>query len=262
MMQRFYEALIFRRGEKLLYRVDPRAKVIILISYVIFAALTYDLVYMCIGFIALLITSYLCAEFNRVSQSLIASSRLFIILFIVLYIFIAYPNFLSAKAAIYTLTAILRLAVLILAFSIFFSTTHPDDLAQALVKLRVPFDLAYTLVLSIRFVPTIIRDIQIVYDAQRSRGLEVEKGNMFERLKKLIPLLIPAFILTLMRVDRVAEAMESRAFGAVKNRTFLHELKLTPHDVLVSIALSVPAILITLLAQTITISIESLIVGV
>lgn len=218
-----------------------------LIVYVSAIVSTFNVIYLVSLFTLLTLTSTLFANWKRVFQSLIASWRFLFILFLAVYLFSSYPTLLSLEAAYNGLVSVLKLATLILTFSQFFTTTHPDDLAQALVKLGLRFDLAYTLVLSMRFVPTIIRDFQIVYDAQRSRGLELEKGSFLERLKKLVPVIVPAFILTFLRIDRVAEAMESRAFGASKERSFMYELKIAWRDYVSTLALSLLPLSILLL---------------
>jgi energy-coupling factor transport system permease protein len=67
-------------------------------------------------------------------------------------------------------------------------------------------------------------------DAQKSRGLELERGNFFKRIRNYIPILIPLIVGAIRRSLELAEAMESRAFGARKQRTSLYSLKLRNSD--------------------------------
>ena len=79
-------------------------------------------------------------------------------------------------------------------------------------------------------------DAQTVVDAQRSRGLELDKGNFMKRVRNYIPILIPLIISAIRRSVELAEALESRAFGATEHRTAIVTLKLKATDYLVIIA--------------------------
>jgi len=130
----------------------------------------------------------------------------------------------------FALAMVLRLIVLITAFSVFFLTTHPDDLAQALIQMKVPFDFAFALSMATRYVPTLAREAQTIMDAQMSRGLELQKGGLTQKIKNLIPLIIPLIVNSVRRALSIAESLESRAFGAIKKRTYLYQLKLKKND--------------------------------
>ncbi len=142
-------------------------------------------------------------------------------------IFIAIVVLLNAYFAgiAFGIAMIFRLLSLLASFSVFFMTTYPEDLALAFTKLKVPYDYALAFTMAMRFVPTLAREAQNIVDAQRSRGLELEKGRFFARIRNYLPILVPLLLVALRRADMVAAAMESRAFGAVKKRTFLRELR-------------------------------------
>ncbi len=125
----------------------------------------------------------------------------------------------------FALAMIFRLLALLTSFSIFFMTTYPEDMALAFTQMRLPYDYALAFSMAMRFVPTLAQEAQNIVDAQRSRGLELDKGRFLTRIRNYLPILVPMLLVALRRADSVAAAMESRAFGAVKKRTFLHELK-------------------------------------
>jgi energy-coupling factor transport system permease protein len=77
------------------------------------------------------------------------------------------------------------------AFSLFFMTTSPDDLGLALEKMGLPYMLSFTFTTAVRLVPTVALEAQTIVDAQRSRGLELDKGGLVNRVRKYIPILIP-----------------------------------------------------------------------
>ncbi len=132
----------------------------------------------------------------------------------------------------FAIAMIFRLMALLTSFSLFFMTTYPEDLALAFTEMRIPYDYALAFSMAMRFVPTLAQEAQNIVDAQRSRGLELDKGRFLSRIRNYLPILVPMLLVALRRADYVAAAMESRAFGAVKNRTFLHELKFHLGDVI------------------------------
>jgi energy-coupling factor transport system permease protein len=126
----------------------------------------------------------------------------------------------------YALSMTLRFIVLVASFSLFFLTTSPDRLSLALEKLHVPYEFTFAFITAIRFVPVLAEEAQSIIDAQRARGLELERGGPLTRVKNYIPILLPLIVNSIRRSLELAEAMESRAFGAVRGRTNFYELEM------------------------------------
>jgi energy-coupling factor transport system permease protein len=87
-------------------------------------------------------------------------------------------------------------------------------------------------------VPVLAEEAQTIMDAQKARGLELERGNFLKRVRNYIPILIPLIVSAIRRSLELAEAMESRAWGATSKRTNLYVLKMKKGDVIL-IALSI-----------------------
>lgn len=119
----------------------------------------------------------------------------------------------------------LRFIVLVSSFSIFFLTTSPDHLGLALEQTGIPYEFSFAFTTAVRFVPVLAEEAQTIMDAQKARGLELEQGNFLTRIKNYIPILIPLIVSSIRRSLELAEAMESRAWGATKKRTNLYLLK-------------------------------------
>ena len=122
-----------------------------------------------------------------------------------------------------------------LVFSIYFQTTSPEDLSEALLKLKFPYSLAFSLSLAFRFVPTMATETQIITDAQKSRGHRIEEGGVIKKIRNLIPLLVPLLMNSIRRAFHVAEALETRAFGATKSPQSYFPLYFTSKDRVFSI---------------------------
>ncbi|MBC7113109.1 MAG: energy-coupling factor transporter transmembrane protein EcfT [Candidatus Methanomethyliales bacterium] len=220
----------YKRGTSIIHILDPRSK---FIYTILFTALT---VYFVNPLVLLLVflSSVPMVIVAGVGKSWLRSIRgsLFFIAFIFIFnlIGIFWTTGSVADALIMSISMSLRFMALISIFSVFFLTTPPEDLTQSMVQLKIPYDYALTFNMAMRFVPTLSREAQIIMDAQRSRGLELEKGNIFQRVRNYIPILIPLIISSFRRAELVADAMESRAFGAAKRRTSLYVLTMGRRD--------------------------------
>jgi energy-coupling factor transport system permease protein len=129
----------------------------------------------------------------------------------------------------------LRFIVLVESFSVFFLTTSPDHLGLALEQTHIPYEFCFAFTTAVRFVPVLAEEAQTIMDAQKARGLELERGNFLKRIRNYIPILIPLIISAIRRSLELAEAMESRAWGATKKRTNLYVLKMHRGDIILLI---------------------------
>jgi energy-coupling factor transport system permease protein len=139
----------------------------------------------------------------------------------------------------------MRFIVLVESFSVFFLTTSPDHLGLALEQTHIPYEFCFAFTTAVRFVPVLAEEAQTIMDAQKARGLELERGNFLKRIRNYIPILIPLIVSAIRRSLELAEAMESRAWGAAQKRTNLYVLKLHRNDfLLVAITIGIIAIAI------------------
>ena len=215
------EGFEFKRGETLIHKLDPRVKLAYSIIVFALAMIFTHSITLLIILISTLPLFYVAKAFKKFAKSVQGSLILVGIVFAVNFITLGFERALAMS---------IRLLLMISCFSIFFLTTYPEDFAEALVKLKVPYEFALTFTMALRFVPTLAREAQLIMDAQRSRGLELDKGNFIRRLRNYIPILVPLIVGAIRKSIKVAEAMESRAFGASPKRTSLRELKFKQRD--------------------------------
>ncbi|HPG38989.1 MAG TPA: energy-coupling factor transporter transmembrane component T [bacterium] len=131
----------------------------------------------------------------------------------------------------------LRLIVLIILAALLTLTTSPIELTDALEhilkplkKLRVPtHDIVMMLTLSLRFIPALIEEAQKIKNAQLSRGASFD-GHIINRIKSIIPLILPLFISAFRRADELALAMDSRCYTGGDGRTSYKILKYSGFD--------------------------------
>jgi len=127
----------------------------------------------------------------------------------------------TTESLTYGVGAALKIDAMIVSGLVFLSTTRTEEMVLGLIRMRVPFPMAFAFSLAIRMVPTIIGTAVTVTEAQRSRGLDTESGGPLARLRTYVPLLVPIFLHTLRNTDQLARALESRGFGARRERTSL-----------------------------------------
>lgn len=133
----------------------------------------------------------------------------------------------------------MRLLVLVLIGSVLTLTTPPlaltDGLAwlgRPLRHLRVPTDeLALMVTIALRFIPTLLVELEQIMRAQRARGADFSSGGPIKRAKALVPVLTPLFVLSFRRADELALAMEARCYRPGVVRTRLHPLRIGTADV-------------------------------
>lgn len=124
----------------------------------------------------------------------------------------------------------IRILTIISVFTILTLTVHPDDIMLAMMKLRLPYRSVLLTSLSTRFIPTLIKDVETIGDAYRSRGLELDKKGFAGKIKNRMPIVMALLSNSLERAVQVAEAMESRAFGSEEKRTFYKDVNLSRTD--------------------------------
>jgi len=125
----------------------------------------------------------------------------------------------TRESLAYGLAMALRLNAVILAGLAFLSCTRIEELTWALHKIGVPYALSFALSLAFRLVSLFFQTTHGIVQAQKARGLDLDSGSVFSRIRKYVPLLIPVFVYGVRNVDLMAMALESRGFRATSRRT-------------------------------------------
>jgi len=112
------------------------------------------------------------------------------------------------------------LAILPLA-TIFFVTTEPSEFAASLNAIGVNYKIAYSVTLSLRYIPAVQREFHEISQAQQARGVDLSKNvKLSKRIKGMLTILFPLIITSIDKIERIANAMELRSFGKGKRRTW------------------------------------------
>jgi len=227
-----FDGLKFRRVYSPIHNLDPRMK-FIYVCAVFVAAILFGEIIPLIALFLLPIPFVLLAGVQKEwLRSLRGAAFLagFIFGINILTNFFTSGYVLTAETLETSGAMTLRFVVLVESFSVFFLTTSPDHLGLALEQTRVPYEFAFAFTTAVRFVPVLAEEAQTIMDAQKARGLELEKGGFLKRIRNYVPVLIPLIVSAIRRSLELAEAMESRAWGATKKRTNLYALRLHRGD--------------------------------
>ena len=135
---------------------------------------------------------------------------------------------------------VLRITMLIAGTFLLTYTTSPIALTDAmeilfgpLKKLKVPVhEMSMMMSMALRFIPTLIEETDKIMSAQKARGADFETGNLFQRAKALLPLLVPLFVSAFRRADELAVAMECRCYHGDEGRTRMKQLTWCTRDTL------------------------------
>lgn len=233
-------------GQSIIHSMDPRAKICIALAFMVALFLANNFY----GFIAMGIFGLIAILLSRVPVKLIVRGLrpiLFIMLFtMALHLFLTPgpPMFvLGPLKATWTglvqgLFIAVRLVVLIIFTSLLTLTTSPIELTDGLEDLLKPFsrvgvpshELAMMMTIALRFIPTLLEEAERIMKAQIARGADFESGNMVQRARNLVPLLVPLFVSAFRRADELAMAMEARCYRGGEGRTRMRQLHLGAAD--------------------------------
>lgn len=238
----------FFPGTSFVHRLDPRTKLLFLIVYIValFTAsnwLSYGLV---LAFLALTV-----AMSHIPVKSIVHGMKplVFILLFTgVLNVFFTAGETVLVHFWIITVTAegvvraifmVARILMLITGTFLLTYTTSPisltdgiESLLSPLKKLHFPVhELSMMMCIALRFIPTLIEETDKIMAAQKARGADFETGSLMQRVKALVPILVPLFISAFRRADELATAMECRCYQGGEGRTKMKLLRYHRCDV-------------------------------
>jgi energy-coupling factor transport system permease protein len=123
-----------------------------------------------------------------------------------------------------------KLVVILCAGILFLSVTRIEELAYALHRVGLPYKIGFTMSLAFRLVPVFLDAANTVVQAQRCRGLDFDRGGLWERLRRYIPVIVPVFMGALRRADNMAMALEARGFQLQRERTTLARYEIREAD--------------------------------
>ncbi|MDW8800143.1 energy-coupling factor transporter transmembrane component T [Clostridium sp. A1-XYC3] len=242
-------------GDSFVHKLDPRVKILISLIYIIDLFIVNSFK----GYIFITLFTFVVIVISKVQFRYIYKGLKPILILVLI---TAILNLLMTEGAnpplfhwrfitiykeglILAAFMILRLVFLIIGTSLLTLTTSPIELTDGIEKLLNPLkkvgvpahELAMMMTIALRFIPTLMDETDKIMKAQMARGADFESGNLIQRAKNLIPILVPLFISSFRRADELAMAMEARCYRGGEGRTRMKQLKLTSRDLIASTAM-------------------------
>lgn len=235
-------------GNSIIHRLDPRAKLIVTLLYIVALFMAKFLVSYGVCLLVLIVGILL----SRIRFSVFRKGLKPIMLIV---IFTALMNLLFSRGGdplfsfgIVEITEsgiwraffmMIRIIMLLMSTLLLTYTTSPlmltdglDRLLSPLKAFRVPVhDFTMIMSIALRFIPTLIQETDKIISAQKARGADFESGSIIHRAKALIPILIPLFISAFRRAEELSIAMDCRCYNDGKNRTRLRQLTFHARDI-------------------------------
>lgn len=248
----------FFPGNSLIHKLDPRAK--ILLTFIFIIALFLSRNFFSLGL--LFATAIAAILVSRISFRVILKGLRMIVVLVVftgilqlLYNdkgdilwkpFEQYDFAVTEGGVFSAVFIIFRIIALILFSSLLTYTTSPTMLTDAIERLLSPLklfkinvnSLAMMMTIALRFIPTLIEEINIIMSAQKARGADLETGSFTQRVKALVPVFIPLIVNSFRRAYELAFAMECRCYTGNNKRTRMKKMKFSLRDYLVFVVVT------------------------
>lgn len=219
---RFYD-FIYR--DSLIHKLDPRTKMlwVICLTFLVFMTGNACIIVSVLVFVVL--TIFIA---KLPSRSVWDSSKIFIVGFTIAYVILfslLLWNFKQGLTGGLLFSA--KFLIIILSTIVMAMSTSPRDLISSLIKLKVPYEIAFMLTLAIRFIPVITKEFNHVINAQKARAhkLKFSIRHPINMVKSFIPILIPTLMMLFKKSLDLSMSIESRAFRAKSKRTYPPGLK-------------------------------------
>ena len=236
----------FFPGNSLIHRMDPRVKLVLTFAYIvaIFVPRNWAGLALAVAFlIAVVALSRLPLRLVWKSVKPILPLIVFTSVINIFYIsgdIVWEWGFLkiTVQGIVTAVFIAVRIVCLIAGSSLLTYTTSPTTLTDALERLMKPLkvlhvnahEIAMMMTIALRFIPTLIEETDTIMSAQKARGADMESGGLIQRIKALIPILIPLFVSSFRRAYELATAMECRCYHGGEGRTRMKQLHMVSRD--------------------------------
>ncbi|UFJ39487.1 energy-coupling factor transporter transmembrane protein EcfT [Brevibacillus humidisoli] len=236
-------------GSSFLHRMDGRTKLALLACWVVSIFLFYDIrilaVFLLGGFLLIPLAQISFWRIRRMILMMIGFVTLTAVLTNILtpsyagrFVAVQHPLFtvagltITKETAFYSVMLIVKYLAIFPMAILFILTTHPSRLASSLHRIGVPYKIAYSLNIALRYLPNVQREFMQIAHAQQARGVSLEKGSgsIGKRMRAWVALLMPLFVSSLDRVETVSNAMELRGFGNRRSRSWYNATSFTRLD--------------------------------
>lgn len=253
-------------GHSFIHRMDPRAKLILSLVYIVAVFLANSWAAYLASFVLAMVIIAASAIGSRFFWDGVKPLIGVILLTIIIQVFFGVGGHVYWHWGILSITSngllnavyiAIRFILIILVSTVLTLTTSPLEISGAIEAIFMPlkkvhfpvYEMALMLSIALRFVPTLIDETEKILNAQRSRGADFSSGSILVRLKKLVAILIPLFESAFSRAEELATAMESRGYQGGEGRSKYRVLNYTKNDIIGTVTMLLAAVVIIALRR-------------
>ena len=139
----------------------------------------------------------------------------------------------TSEQLFYEMTVVLKYFTIVPIALLFILTTQPNEFAASLNAIFVPYSIAYSVAIALRYIPDIQRDYRSISNAQQARGIDMSRNvNAFKRLKNIAAIILPLVLASIDRISSISNAMELRGFGKLPKRTWYSARPFARRDII------------------------------
>jgi energy-coupling factor transport system permease protein len=231
--------------ESFLHRLDPRAKLILLLAMFVPAYTFGRPEFIAIPFVAALVGLWIGGGLRNLRRVWFIIVALFVVGLVVWPGFVerggpvivdAGPVFLTEKQGLFALGRSLRITSFILGGLVYVSTTSNEEIVRGMRGFGLPYAFCFAVGTALRLFPTFLDAAGTVRQAQEARGLEISSKNPIDRARAFIPLLLPVFMTAFRNIETQSMALEARGFDTRSERTFYGASSFATRDWLAIVA--------------------------
>ena len=231
-------------GDTVVHRLDPRTKLLLVIVYIV--GLFNSAGWASYAFVIIVTALSMAISKIKPKSALKGLKPLVIIIILTAVLNIFYTDgtpivegwIITWEGIERAVMMSLRIILLIVGTVMLTYTTSPIALTDGLEimmgplkKIKIPVhEMSMMMSMALRFIPTLIEETDKIMSAQRARGADFDSGNLFQRAKALLPILVPLFVSAFRRADELAVAMESRCYHGGKGRTRMKQMRMQGID--------------------------------
>ncbi len=248
----------YYKARSVVHKCDPRVKILLMLAFIVFIFVSQNIFSLMFATVSVFFVLFL----SKVPIKLFLKNlkAIWIVLLFTAIINLFYSSTGKTLISFWIITVTtggvyrsvfmaLRIILLIFISSVLTYTTTPNSLTDGIESLLSPLKyvglknavhiFAMMMTIALRFIPTLIEEAEKIMNAQKARGADLENGTLVERVKALIPILIPLLLSSVRRAYELAEAMECRCYNGGEGKTRMKQLTLSITDLYAAMFITV-----------------------
>ena len=219
------KAFTFERKDSWLFKLNPYFKVLMGLLLIAFSLILFSALKAILLLLFMILIGLTSKNLRGSAGSFALSLPFSIIIFL--------GEFLLTRSLISGLGYSMRFINLVYSASVIFTSISPDEIDYLIRRTFKARDIAFLISTTYKFIPVLSLDLQQIIEVQKGRGVDFSSKNPFLLIKNYYSVLVPLFVVSILRSQQMAEALELRGYGVSKEKSFYYEYSLQMKDIVI-----------------------------